>query len=221
MIANGYAMPTKLKSILDLAIGLGWFLACVAPSVLAGEKMSGRAVFFATPPTTIPIGAIADEHVLRHGAERGIQMEMNNPAASCGVSNTQTKKSLVASHGELNPERFSGADWLKDCSLLRTGSCDLVHGRGACFGYQIWVAPNGDRLVAKYSGVILPDAKSDKKPPDTILRGTWVYVRGSGIYAGVAGAGRYSGKYRSATEYELEWSGEIERLATAEQQKGE
>ena len=191
MNANGYAMPTKLKSILDLAIGLGWFLACVAPSALAGEKMSGRAVFLATPPTTIPIGAIADEHVLRHGAERGIQME------------------------------FSGADWLKDCSLLRTGSCDLVHGRGACFGYQIWVAPNGDHLVAKYSGVILPDAKSDKKPPDTILRGTWVYVRGSGIYADVAGAGRYSGKYRSATEYELEWSGEIERRATAEKQKGE
>lgn len=191
MNANGYAMPTKLKSILDLAIGLGWFLACVAPSALAGEKMLGRAVFLATPPTTIPIGAIADEHVLRHGAERGTQME------------------------------FSGADWLKDCSLLRTGSCDLVHGRGACFGYQIWVAPNGDRLVAKYSGVILPDAKSDKKPPDTILRGTWVYVRGSGIYADVAGAGRYSGKYRSTTEYELEWSGEIERRATAEQQKGE
>lgn len=191
MNANGYAMPTKFKPILDSAIGLGWFLACVCPSALAGEKMSGRAVFLATPPTTIPIGAIADEHVLRHGAERGTQME------------------------------FSGADWLKDCSLLRTGSCDLVHGRGACFGYQIWVAPNGDRLVAKYSGVILPDAKSDKKSPDTILRGTWVYVRGSGIYAGVAGAGRYSGKYRSATEYELEWSGEIERRDTAEQQKGE
>ena len=191
MNANGYAMPTKLKPILVLAIGLGWFLACVCPSALAGEKMSGRAVFLATPPTTIPIGAIADEHVLRHGAERGTQIE------------------------------FSGADWLKDCSLLRTGSCDLVHGRGACFGYQIWVAPNGDRLVAKYSGVILPEAKSDKKPPDTILRGTWVYVRGSGVYAGATGAGRYSGKYRSATEYELEWSGEIERRATAEQQKGE
>ncbi len=190
MNANGYAMPTKLKSFLDSAIGLGWFLACVCPSALAGEKMSGRAVFLATPPNTIPIGAIADEHVLRHGAERGTQME------------------------------FSGADWLKDCSLLRTGSCDLVHGRGACFGYQIWVAPNGDRLVAKYSGVILPDAKSDKKPPDTILRGTWVYIRGSGIYAGFTGAGRYSGKYRSATEYELEWSGEIERRVTAEQSNG-
>ena len=187
MNLNGYAMPAKLKSILDSAIGLGWFLACVCPAALAGEKMSGWAVFLATPPTTISIGAIADEHVLRHGAERGTQM------------------------------KFSGADWLKDCSLLRTGSCDLVHGRGACFGYQIWVAPNGDRLVAKYSGVILPGVTSDKKPPDKIMRGTWVYVRGSGIYAGVTGAGRYSGKYRSATEYEVEWIGEIERRTTAEQ----
>ena len=191
MNTNRYAMPTDLKSLLYAPIGLAWLLACVCPSALAGEKMSGRAVFLATPPTTIPIGAIADEHVLRHGAERGTQME------------------------------FSGADWLKECSLLRTGTCDLVRGRGSCYGYQIWIAPNGDRLVAKYSGVILSDAKSDKKLPDTILRGTWVYVRGSGIYAGVAGAGRYSGKYRSATEYELEWSGEIERRVTAEQPKGE
>jgi hypothetical protein len=185
------AMPPKLKSILYSAIGLGWLLTGVCPSALAGEKMSGRAVFLATPPTTIPISAIEDEHVLRHAAERGTQIEL------------------------------SGADWLKDCSLLRTGSCDLVHGRGSCYGYQIWVAPNGDRLVAKYSGVVLPDASSDKKPSGGLLRGTWVYVKGSGIFAAIKGAGVYSGKYRSAAEYELEWSGEVERRVTAEQQKGE
>ena len=191
MNTNRYAMPTDLKSLLYAPIGLAWLLACVCLSALAGEKMSGRAVFLATPPTTIPIGANEDGHAFLHTAERGTQME------------------------------FSGADWLKECSLLRTGTCDLVHGRGSCYGYQIWAAPNGDRLVAKYSGVILPDAKSDKKPPDTILRGTWVYIRGSGTYAGITGAGVYSGKYISATEYELEWSGEIERRVTAEQPKGE
>ena len=191
MNTNRYAMPTDLKSLLYAPIGLAWLLACVCPSALAGEKMSGRAVFLTTPPTTIPIGANEDGHAFLHTAERGTQME------------------------------FSGADWLKECSLLRTGTCDLVHGRGSCYGYQIWAAPNGDRLVAKYSGVILPDAKSDKKPPDTILRGTWVYMRGSGTYAGITGAGVYSGKHISATEYELEWSGEIERRVTAEQPKGE
>ena len=189
MNTNKYAMPTDLKSLLYAPIGLAWLLACVCPSALAGEKMSGRAVFLATPPTTIPIGANEDGHAFLHTAERGTQME------------------------------FNGVDWLKECSLLRTGTCDLVHGRGSCYGYQIWAAPNGDRLVAKYSGVILPDANSDKKPPGTILRGTWVYVRGSGAYAGITGAGVYSGKYISATEYEFEWSGEVERPVTAEPQK--
>ena len=143
MNTNRYAMPTDLKSLLYAPIGLAWLLACVCPSALAGEKMSGRAVFLATPPTTIPVGANEDGHAFLHTAERGTQ------------------------------------------------------------------------------GVILPDAKSDKKPPDTILRGTWVYIRGSGTYAGITGAGVYSGKYISATEYELEWSGEIERRVTAEQPKGE
>ena len=32
---------------------------------------------------------------------------MNNPAASCGVSNTQPKKRFVASHGELIPKRLN------------------------------------------------------------------------------------------------------------------
>jgi hypothetical protein len=127
-----------------------------------------------------------DDHVLRYAAERGTQME------------------------------YTGVDWLKGCSLLRTGTCDLTGGRGACFGYQIWVAPNGDRLVAKYSGVMLPDDKGEKKPPDTIVRGTWVYVKGSGQFANIVGAGVYRGRYTSAGEYELEWSGEAERRAPVE-----
>ena len=31
---------------------------------------------------------------------------MNNPAASRGVSNTQSEAPFVASHGELNPKRL-------------------------------------------------------------------------------------------------------------------
>ncbi len=170
--------PTPLKPL--FLIALVGVLATVCPSALAGEKVSGRALFLVTPSTTIPVGSTDDDHVLRYAAERGTQME------------------------------YTGTDWLKDCSLLRTGTCDLVHGRGNCFGYQIWIAPNGDRLVAKYSGVVLPEANSDKKPPAMIMRGTWVYVKGSGIYAGVTGAGVYRGRFTSAAEYELEWSGEVE-----------
>ena len=173
-----------MKHRLFRTIFIGYFVLVAAPA-LAGEKVSGRALFSVTPLTTIPIGLIEDEHVLRHATARGSQME------------------------------FTGADLLKDCSLVQTGTCDLVLGRGSCFGYQIWVSSNGDYLVAKYSGVVLPEGNGDKALPDTVLRGSWVYVNGSGIFAGVKGAGVYRGRYTSATEYTLEWNGEIERRRVA------
>ena len=179
MNTDRHEKPTRLKLL--YVIALVCVLAIDCPSGLAGEKVSGRALFLVTPPTTIPVGASDDGHVLRYAAERGTQME------------------------------YAGTDWLKGCALMRTSTCDLVHERGACFGYQIWLAPNGDQLVAKYSGVVLPDQGSDKKPQDTIFRGTWVYVKGTGIFSDLAGAGIYRGRYTSASEYDLEWSGEIDR----------
>jgi hypothetical protein len=183
MNIDRHEKPTYKRPIMICAIGLLWW-ASGCPSGLAGEKVSGRALFLVTPSTTIPVGSTEDDHVLRYAAERGTQME------------------------------YTGTDWLKDCSLLRTGTCDLVRGRGSCFGYQIWIAPSGDRLVAKYSGVMLPEGSDDKKPDATIVRGTWVYVKGSGIFAGVSGAGVYRGRYQSNAEYELEWSGELDRNIT-------
>ena len=171
---------------LFFAAGIVLSLPPVCPSALAGEKLSGRGLFLVTPTTTIPVGSPEDDHVLRYASERGTQME------------------------------YTGANWLQGCSLLRTGSCDLNHGRGACFGYQIWVAPNGDRLVAKYSGVMLPDENGEKKPPETIMRGTWVFVKGSGQFADIVGAGVYRGRYVSPSEYLLEWSGEAEHRVAAE-----
>lgn len=179
MNTDRHEKPTRLKLI--YLIALVCVLVPVCPSSLAGEKVSGRALFLVTPSTTIPVGSTEDDHVLRYAAERGTQME------------------------------YTGSDWLKDCSLLRTGTCDLIRGRGSCFGYQIWIAPNGDRLVAKYSGVMLPDELGDDKSKKTIFRGTWVYAKGSGIFANVSGAGVYHGRFASITEYELEWSGEITR----------
>jgi hypothetical protein len=182
MNTNRLVRPTSMRRISIGVIGM-LYLAIGCPSGLAGEKVSGRALFLVTPSTTIPVGSTEDDHVLRYAAERGTQME------------------------------YTGTDWLKDCSLLRTGTCDLVHGRGSCYGYQIWIAPSGDRLVAKYSGVMLQES-GDKKPADTIFRGTWVYVKGSGLFANVSGAGVYRGRYKTVTEYELEWSGELDRNVT-------
>jgi hypothetical protein len=180
---------TAIKASIVNAFFGAWLvlsLPPVCPSALAGEKLSGRGLFLVTPATTIPVGPIEHDHLMHYASERGTQLE------------------------------YSGVDWLRECSLLRTGTCDLIRGRGSCFGYQIWVAPNGDHLVAKYSGVMLPDDHGDKKPADTIMRGTWVYVDGSGQFSNVVGAGVYRGRYISIREYELEWSGEAERRLNIE-----
>lgn len=150
---------------------------------LAGESVSGKAVFLVTPATRIPLGMPDEDHVIVHAAERGTQLE------------------------------FNGSDLLKNCSLLRTSTCDLVRGRGNCFGYHIFESGEGDRLLTKFSGVLLPDTNKEKKPPEDILRGTWVYVKGSGKFADIRGGGNYRGRYLSATEYVLEWSGELIRSA--------
>ncbi len=150
-------------------------------AALAGENVSGKAVFLITPATRIPLGSSEDDHVMVHSAERATQL------------------------------KFNGSDLFEHCTMLRTSTCDLVHGRGSCFGYHIFDSREGDRLLAKFSGVLLPESSSDKKPPEAVVRGTWVYVKGYGKFADIQGGGNYRGRYLSATEYELEWSGELVR----------
>ncbi len=107
------------------------------------------------------------------------------------------------------------SDLFADCSIERTTTCDMVHGRGTCFGYQTLISSDGDRLVTKYSGIIQPDSGVDKKPPDLIVHGTWVVINGSGKFANVHGGGTYRGRYTSTQQYALEWSGEIEQRPRA------
>jgi hypothetical protein len=172
----------RAVAIAGLGAALLWWVDGFSNAV-AGESVSGKAIFLITPATRISLGAPEDDHVMVHSSERGTQLE------------------------------FNGSELLKDCSLLRTSTCDLVRGRGNCFGYHIFESSDGDRLLAKFSGVLLPESSSDKKPPEAVVRGTWIYVKGSGKFANVKGGGSYRGRYISKTEYTLEWSGELLRAA--------
>ena len=173
-----------LRSVALLACGIAlhWCAGGLS-NALAGENASGNAVFIVTPSTKIPLGALNNDHVIVHAAERGTQME------------------------------FSSSELFKNCSLLRTSTCDLVRGRGNCYGYHIFESSDGDQLPAKFSGVRLPDENRDKKPPEDVLRGTWVFVKGSGKFADIKGGGNYHGRYISSTQYALEWSGELFRAS--------
>ena len=110
---------------------------------------------------------------------------------------------------EFSSERFA------NCSAERTTTCDMVRGRGACFGYQTALSSEGDRLITKYSGGIEPEAGDDGKATDLSLRGTWVVISGSGKFLNVRGGGTYRGRFTSDHEYTLEWSGEIEQRPQA------
>ena len=127
------------------------------------------------------------------------------PVSSATADHTLLQSSELASQLLFSGETLSG------CSVERTTLCDMARGRGTCFGYQTMLSIEGDRLVTKYSGVILPDTGVDKKPTDLIIRGTWVVKDGTGKYLHYQGGGTYRGRFISDSEYTLEWSGEIAR----------
>ena len=115
---------------------------------------------------------------------------------------TLDQASRVESSGEL----------CANCATERTTTCDIVRGRGSCFGYQTALSSEGDRLITKYSGGIEPEGA---KATDFSLRGSWVVISGSGKFLNVRGGGTYRGRFTSEHEYTLEWSGEIEQRAQA------
>jgi hypothetical protein len=155
--------------------------AAAYSGAFAGEQLSGKALFLVASTITIPLRSFDDEHVVVHAAERGIQL------------------------------KFSSTDLLENCSFLRISTCDLTRDRGSCFGYHIFESHNGDQLLAKFSGVRLTDTNQGENSPEDMLRGTWVFVRGSGKFANIKGGGSYRGQYVSSSEYTLEWNGEFYR----------
>ena len=85
---------------------------------------------------------------------------MNNPAASCGVSNTQTKKSLVASHGELNPERLKSTVARKSPLKFPQGN---KNGRSGVPTVGISLKQAGYQVILPFQGLI-PAATGEANP---------------------------------------------------------
>ena len=150
-------------------------------------------------------GALQAAEKVAGSATFSMASRVTLPVSSATADHTLLQSSELASQLQLSGETLNG------CSVERTTLCDMVRGRGTCFGYQTTLASETDRLVTKYSGVILPDKGVDKKPTDLIMRGTWVVIDGTGKYLHYQGGGTYRGRFISDSEYTLEWSGEIAR----------
>jgi len=90
---------------------------------------------------------------------------------------------------------------------------DLTQGNGPHQGY-ITEIRGQDTTVTSYQGKVVTTLGPNQKP-NTHFEGSWSKIKGTGRYLDVTGAGTYKGSMISATEYTVEWSGEIATPRTA------
>ncbi len=85
---------------------------------------------------------------------------------------------------------------------------DLKKGTGEQFGYVVFAA-GPDSAFARWdhftSTTMTPEGK-----PRTTFKGTFVFTRGTGKYAGIRGNGQYTGAFSSPDEYMVEWNGKYQ-----------
>lgn len=82
----------------------------------------------------------------------------------------------------------------------------LFQGNGPHAGYYT-MTKGGDSTTALWKGQVTTVLAEDGSPR-TSFKGTWEYVSGIGKYAGIKGAGQYSGYFTSKTTYNVDWNGE-------------
>lgn len=91
-------------------------------------------------------------------------------------------------------------------SVVNYSIGDLVKGNGPQFGY-IMFAKGPDTTYAKWehatTTIMTPEAK-----PQTTIKGTFSFIRGTGQFANIQGSGQYNGVFTSPTDYTVEWEGE-------------
>jgi hypothetical protein len=99
------------------------------------------------------------------------------------------------------------SSYMDGAQVINREIADLTQGNGPHQGY-ITEIQGPDTSVTRWQGKVTTTLGADRKPI-TSFTGSWSKQSGTGRYAGVTGAGTYSGRMTSPTEYTVEWSGEI------------
>lgn len=108
------------------------------------------------------------------------------------------------------------SDYMDGGDITNIEIADLVQGNGPHQGY-ITFAKDGEMTRNRWSGKVKTVLAADGKTPVTTFEGTWTTLSGTGRYERVSGSGRYRGRMLSATEYTIDWEGELalkEKTAT-------
>ena len=109
-------------------------------------------------------------------------------------------KGIAASTGK--------APFMDGAEVRQVSLTELTQGSGPDQGYII-ESKGGETSITRYTGSVKTVPTAEGKP-STTFEGTWTKVGGSGRYAGMTGAGSYTGRMRSETEYVVEWKGEVQ-----------
>lgn len=103
--------------------------------------------------------------------------------------------------------------YMDGAKVINREIADLTQGNGPHQGY-ITETHGSDTTVTRWQGKVTTKLGPDQKPVTTFA-GSWSKLDGTGQYEGVTGAGSYTGRMTSPTEYTIEWTGEISTPRTA------
>jgi hypothetical protein len=119
---------------------------------------------------------------------------------------------LLASESKGTNSNTGQTEYMDGAAVTIVETADLTQGSGPHRGY-VTFAKGGETSLNRFSGQIATRA-SETKQPVTTFEGTWTKISGTGRYDGVTGHGRYTGRMLSPTEFEVDWTGDL-NLTTA------
>lgn len=104
-----------------------------------------------------------------------------------------------------NTSGASGTAYMDGADVVVSEIADLDRGNGSHQGYAIKSASDGS-TTAKFEGRVVTRMGPDEQPITT-FSGKYTYVSGTGKFAGIEGAGSYSGKVISENQLQVDWEG--------------
>ncbi len=99
---------------------------------------------------------------------------------------------MYESKGISFPEKWGA------CLVNQIGFMDLVKGQGTCQGYNQFSFRDGSIISGKWEGSIGPAGSE----------GTWTFIKGTGKFNGIQGAGTWKGYMLSPERWYSDWEGE-------------
>jgi len=103
--------------------------------------------------------------------------------------------------------RSSGRTAFMDgAAVTQISLTEMTQGNGPDQGYII-EAKDGEIAVTRYSRRVKTTLADGK--PVTTVEGTWTKVSGTGRYDGITGAGTYTGRLLSPSDFVVDWRGSM------------